>query len=295
MNNSLKEDFQSHVDLLNGSKVALDVDGTLTEGLGHSAENNFGDLVEFIKFLYDSGVEEVFLATGRPPWSVVDWVVNSFDGRGEKSLLERFMNTRHVMFDGAIISDLYGNAIYERSLCSEFRKLVCELLDELDVKYSFDTRDAHYMSLNSEKVYFMAKDYYGIDKVGSEQCFVGYLSCLESEDEALELIEKMMGMTDKIDCHYFFSFQGHHCVSINPRNVNKMKAIDKKMEIEGDFERLIFFGDGSNDIPVFERALVDQRIIAIPSPHTTQRSSRLLGISKWNKPEALCVHDVLKF
>lgn len=290
----IKPDFIVDREVLRGASVGLDADGTLVKGLSHNPDDNYGDLVQMITYLYENEVKEVFLATGRPLWSAKEWMESTFDGR-DGEVKNRFFDTTHVLFDGALVSDFNGGIKCSASIPFDTRLRIQDVLAEFDVPYGFDTIDQYYVSAGYDEDYFPAHEYISLDELSSDKkVYTGFMINFESKDQSDEAIRVMGEEVPEVSCHYFFSFEKKHCAVINPLGVDKKNGIRSKFYSESDFEILIFFGDGENDLPVFQWALEDERVLAIPSPFTRESKRAILTASRWSVPDADSVFDVLK-
>lgn len=294
-----KKYFFASEDLLAGASIGLDMDGTLVEGLKSDKESSYGCFVELLKYLYSKKVKEVFLCTGRPTWAARDWVDSCFENSDEEEIYNKFLNTQHVLFDGAVVADLGSNMTYSMDIDNSVKGFVYrEWLGEV-FSFGFDTPFGYYVSDGYDSEYFPSESYLSLDELDEKRVHTAYLINFESKEAVLKVLDRISTLDKSfnkrrtVSGHYFYSFQGTHCAVLNPFEVNKMYGMWRKFAGNGGFERLIFIGDGSNDEPVFEEAVFNENVVAIPSPHTRDKS-RLLDISKWERPNGNSVLDILK-
>lgn len=293
---SLKPKFDVREFDFTDACFGFDVDGTLVEGLQDNAEHNFGDVVGMLVELWRRKAKEVFFATGRPPWALRNWVLNTFQGYEDLPEYEKIMSANHVMFDGALIGSLRGDVLFEKSIPSEVVDDLMDFMSNFGVGFGFDTTEGYFVSEGYNENYFPSEGYGSLSELNGRDVYAGYLINFDNEEVAKdaldELEDKYRGM---LHFSYFKSFQSGDCIVVNPYGVDKAKGIQRKFELEsgGEFSRLVFFGDGENDECVFEWATSDSKILAVPSPKTSVRKHRLLELSKWRVPDEGSVCEVL--
>lgn len=296
MSSILKPRFDLSEQNIEEAYYGFDVDGTLVEGLQEEPEFNYGDVVQMNVELYKKKALEIFYATGRPPWALRNWVKKTFKGKEDLPVYEKIMGARHVMFDGALIASLRGDVLFEKAIPSEVVTDLRTFMSSFGVGFGFDTTEGYFVSEGYNETYFPAESYGSLQDLEDKSVYAGYLINFANEKTAKEVLKELEDRySGLIHCCYFRSFQSGHCIVVNPWGVDKAKGIQRKFMLEngGDFGTLVFFGDGENDETMFEWALDDERVIAVPSPKTKDSKVRLLELSKWQRPEVSSVCEAL--
>jgi len=113
--------------------------------------------------------------------------------------------------------------------------------------YTPETYDAYEEALFAAKDYLLNKD----DEAGAFDGEIFHFSCLDTADKLIPMYEKLK---DRFRCVYYIEeYSKKPWLEIHPREASKATAIKKLKELLG-CDRVVCFGDGINDIPMFEVA-----------------------------------------
>ncbi|MBE6679929.1 MAG: HAD family hydrolase [Ruminococcaceae bacterium] len=89
------------------------------------------------------------------------------------------------------------------------------------------------------------------DEAGAFDGEIFHFSCLDTADKLIPMYEKLK---DRFRCVYYIEeYSKKPWLEIHPREASKATAIKKLKELLG-CDRVVCFGDGINDIPMFEVA-----------------------------------------
>lgn len=110
-----------------------------------------------------------------------------------------------------------------------------------------------------------------------------HFSCLDKEEKLLPVYEKLK---DRFNCVYYIeNYSQKPWLEIHPKSASKATSVQKLKELLG-CDRLVCFGDGKNDIPMFEIA---DECYAVANAHEELKkiatavidSNENDGVAKW--------------
>ena len=169
--------------------------------------------------------------------------------------------------NGAVLADNATGRHLVRAIFSESEvKLIKELLPELP-RYGFVSgvlgEEMHRLYIDGPRSAELQGyvDYYAdnptVRPVATvEELFCGqpgYVTLVGSKDEVAPLYNRVKGYSGWETLFQKDTYRDEYWLEICPQNCTKAKTIRKVKEQYG-FERLVVFGDGLNDIPMFDIA-----------------------------------------
>ena len=223
--------------------IASDLDGTLLNNKHKITEYN----KKIIKAAEDIGIKFV-ISTGRPSSSAF------------KFLKELDSNAEMISFNGALVTDINNNTLYNEKLAPDTSLELIKIAEKYNIYYQAFSANSWNISDDSSKwlnYYTSIAEIYdykiGFNNLKNKEDFHFIKFMFIAENEILKKIEKELNNIFSSNIYHTFS-RDVYLEVMNPKvsKANALKFILDKYSISR--EETIAFGDNNNDLEMLEFA-----------------------------------------